>query len=184
MPRSMFARTAATGALLALTACSSSDGGGSGIGAIGSIGGASVPYQHSNAIMTSGYSETVIAPDRYRIQVKGPGGASRERFEKIATARAAEIGRDQRLGHFRIEGMQVASSCQNFRAMGKAGTAANAPEKTLTYAILTAEVSYAKNTTDPTYRSSKDFDALRAAVDQPDTSSAPAVDPAQPGQCS
>ncbi len=184
MPRSMFARTAAASALLALTACSSSEGGGSGIGAIGSIGGASVPYQHSNAIMTSGYSETVIAPDRYRIEVKGPGGASRERFEKIATARAAEIGRDQRLGHFRIEGMQVASSCQNFRAMGKAGASTNTPEKTLTYAVLTAEVSYAKNTTDPTYRNSKDFDALRAAVDQPDTSPAPAVDPAQPGQCS
>lgn len=183
MPRSMFARTAAASALLALTACSSSEGGG-GIGAIGSIGGASVPYQHSNAIMTSGYSETVIAPDRYRIEVKGPGGASRERFEKIATARAAEIGRDQRLGHFRIEGMQVASSCQNFRAMGKAGASTNTPEKTLTYAVLTAEVSYAKNTTDPTYRNSKDFDALRAAVDQPDTSPAPAVDPAQPGQCS
>lgn len=181
MPRQIIAPTAAVALLLALTGCSGGQTGG--IGAIGSITSPTVPYQHSNAIMSSGFSETALAPDRYRIQVKGPGGASRERFEKIATARAAEIGRDQRLGHFKIESMQISGSCETFQTKGKAG-ASNGPEKTLTYAVLTADVAYTKTPVDPTYRNSRDFDALRAAIDQPDTMPTPAVDAASPGQCS
>ena len=61
-------RNRALAALAALTLAACSSGGGvpglTGIGAAGPL-----PYQASNAIAPSGYSESIIGPDRYRIEV-------------------------------------------------------------------------------------------------------------------
>lgn len=178
-PRLMCAHLGAATVLLALAGCSGG-GGGSGSG-FTSFGQAAVPYQASNAIVSSGYSESQIAPDRYRIQVKGPASSSRERLEKIAAARAAEIGRDNRLGYFKLDGIQLGTHCETFKSGGKPGTE-GAPIKT-TFAVLTAEVAYTKSPPDQTYQDSKSFDQLRAAVDQPDAISSPVLDPATPAQC-
>ena len=96
------ARRAWRGLLAALTTAAlagCSSGPGSGIGetsAIGAFGGGPLPYQASSVIASSGYSESLIGPDRYRIEVKGPLGTPRQRMEKIAATRASRIGRSQR----------------------------------------------------------------------------------------
>src|SRR5688572_29198661 len=91
-------------AALALAGCS----GGVGIGA------GPLPYQYSNAIAPSGFSETIIGPNRYRIQVRGPLNTPRERMEKIAATRAAEIGKDNRLGFFKIDSVEVGTHCEKY----------------------------------------------------------------------
>jgi hypothetical protein len=161
---------AAVLAALAMAGCSSGPGG---------LGTGPLPYQHSN-FGQGGYSESLIGPDRYRIEVKGPPTTSRARLEKIAAVRAAEIGRDNRLGFFKIDGVQHGTHCQKVNP-GPRAPAASGP-KTLSYAILTADVSYAKTPPDPSYRDSRlSFDPLRAELEQDAALSAPAD--AAAGQC-
>ncbi|MGE0022870.1 MAG: hypothetical protein AB7S70_04470 [Hyphomicrobium sp.] len=177
-------RFASAGAALALlTAAGCAGGGGALTGSLGAIGPGTVGYEPSNIMAKSGYSETVIAPDRYRIQIRGPAATtSRERLEKIAAARAAEIGRTGRLGYFRLEGAQIGMECEKFRSGGKYNTGEKG--RALAYAVLTVEAAYSKQATDQSFQNSKNFDALRAAVDQPDAAATPAVDPAAAAQCS
>jgi hypothetical protein len=143
---------------------------------IGGIGAGALPYQHSNAIMNAGYSETLVGPDRYRIQVKGPLNTPRERLEMIAATRAAEIGKDNRLKYFKIEGFEHAASCQQYIQGGQRG-GAGAQKKQTGFAVLNANVAYAKDTTDPSYMDSKTaFDQYRSQLDQaPAAPSLPAV---------
>jgi len=133
-------------------------------------------YQHSNAIMSSGFSETTIAPDHYRIEVTGYPNTSRERLEKIAATRAAEIGSENRLGYFKITGFEHSSRCQKFIAGGqRAGS--GAAERKLSFTVLTADVVYAKQPPDPSYIEAKTaFDQYRAELDADTTPVAP-LDP-------
>lgn len=177
MPRGIDARLGAAIALLALAGCSGGGSGGGGLG--GAIGPATVPYQHSNAIYPVGFSESQVAPDRYRIQVKGPLSTPRERLEKIASARAAEIGKENRLGYFKIDGVQIAAECETFTPGGKpAGV--NGGQRTVGRTVLTADVTYTKSPQDPSYRDSKSFDQLRADLDLPPAGS---TEPAATAQC-
>lgn len=139
-------------------------------------------YQHSNAIMSSGFSETAIAPDHYRIEVTGYPNTSRERLEKIAATRAAEIGRDNRLGYFKINSLDHSTRCQKFIAGGqRAGVGAT--ERSLSFTVLTADVVYAKAPPDPSYVEAKTaYDQYRAELDA-DTAPSPPLDPAA-SQCS
>lgn len=164
----------ATGLLSALTlaACS---GGGVGLGT------GSLPYQSSNAIMPQGYSESQIGPDRYRIDVKGPLNTPRERLEKIAATRAAEIGKDNRLGYFKIENVQQTNHCKRYIEGGQRGS--NTQEKVSAYTMLTAEVSYSKQPGDPAYLDSRQaFDQYRAELDLPQAGAAAAL--SDTAQCS
>jgi hypothetical protein len=79
-------------AALALTSLVGCSAGG---GMTGALGPGPVPYQFANAMVSQGYSESQIAPDRYRIDVKGPINTPRDRLEKIAATRAAEIGKEK-----------------------------------------------------------------------------------------
>jgi len=155
-----------------LAGCSS---GASGLGAIGSITGTGpLPYQHSNALMPSGYSESLIGPDRYRIEVKGPIGTPRDRLEKIAATRAAEIGRDSKLKFFKVESVQQADHCKAYTVGGKPGSMGSGEKKTTAYTVLTADVAYAKAPADPAYLEAKPtFERYRAELDQDQTPPAP-----------
>jgi len=147
-----------------------------------SLGSGPLAYQHANIISPAGYSESQIGPDRYRIQVKGPLNTPRERMEKIAATRAAEIGRDNRLGYFKIDSVQHGSHCETFRPGPKA-PGSSSGSKTIGYAVTTADVSYTKAPPDTSYLEAKaSFDQLRAELDQDQSAPAP-VDPAA-AQCS
>ena len=139
--------------------------------------------QRGNAIAKTGYSESQIAPDRYRIEVRGPANASRQRMEKIAATRAAEIGKENRLGYFKIEGVQQAVKCEKYTTGTQRG-GTGTEKKVSAYTILSAEVSYTKNPPDTSYVDSKTaFDQYRAELDQQTTGPGP-VDPAALAQCS
>lgn len=167
-------------AALLLAGCSS--GGGTGGFSSGALSSASVPYQRGNAIAKTGYSESQIAPDRYRIEVRGPANASRQRMEKIAATRAAEIGKENRLGYFKIDSVNHATHCEDFRPGPRTPGGASGT-KTLTYAVTTADVTYSKSQSDPSYQNARQsFDQLRAELDQDATAPAPS-DPAAPVQC-
>ena len=172
-------RDTAAGALAAIGAVLAA-GCSAGVGILGSTG--ALPYQHSNAIMNAGYSETQLGPDRYRIQVKGPLNTPRERLEMVATTRAAEIGKDNHLKYFKIEGFEHATTCQKYIVGGQRGGSGAEKRKT-GFAVLNANVVYTKDTPDPSYVESKTaFDQYRSQLDQPQAGGLPA-DPAATAQC-
>lgn len=153
---------------LLLAGCSST-----GIGALAPPG--PLPYQPANAIMPVGYSESLIGEDRYRIVVKGPLGTPRERMEKIATARAAEIGQDAKHKYFKVEGVQLTTACQSYTVGGKPGSIGAGQNKRTAQAILTADVTYAKAPSDPAFAETRGaFERYRAELDQDQTPSVPA----------
>lgn len=155
-----------------LAGCSQGPGGISGIGSITAAG--PLPYQHASAFMPAGYSESIIGPDRYRIEVKGPIGTPRERLEKIATTRAAEIGRDARFKYFNVDAIQQSNTCKTYKVGGKPGSIGSGETKTSALTILTADVTYAKAPAGPTYLESKPtFERYRAELDQDQTPPAP-----------
>ena len=73
-------------ALLLLAGCA---------GGLSMAGREHAPYAASNAIMPVGFSETAIDPMHYRGEGQRHRQTPRERVEKIALARAAEIGVEQ-----------------------------------------------------------------------------------------
>lgn len=139
-----------------------------------SLGQAQAPlaYQHSNAFVNAGYSESLLAPNRYRIEVKGPLDTPRDRLEKMAATRAAEIGRDNRLGFFKIDEVRHTTHCDTYTPGARAPAGAAGSRK-IGYAKTTADVTYVKATQDPGYRDAKrSFDQLRAELDQPQAATA------------
>lgn len=141
-----------------------------------------IPYQHSNAIVSLGFQETQVAPDHYRIQVTGYASTPKERLEKIATTRAAEIGTENRLGYFKINAFEYATRCSQF----KAGTQrqANTETRKIQHVVLTADVSYTKTPSDPSFIEARTaFPQYRTELDQAQLPPVP-VDPAIAAQCS
>ncbi len=165
----------AAAAAIALAGCSSD---------ITGLGQGPLPYKYSNAIVPTGFSESVIGPDRYRIQVRGPVNTPRERMEKIATTRAAEIGKDNRLGYFRIDSIQHGTHCQTYVQGGAPTSPGSGVKKQTAYALLTADVYFAKTPPDASFLDSRQaFDRYRAELDQ-DQSAPPPLDPTDLQHCS
>lgn len=177
MPQRAELKRAIAFAALAVAGCSG------GAGGLGNLGPGPLPYQYSNAIAPSGYSESIIAPDRYRIQVQGPANTPRERMEKIATTRAAEIGKENRLGYFKIDSVQLNVNCQQYIVGGKPTSQGSGERKKSAYAVMTADVSYTKQPPDASYLDSRQFEQYKAELDA-DKTAPPPLDPAAVQQCS
>jgi hypothetical protein len=161
-------------AAIALAGCSSD---------IVDLGQGPLPYKYSNAIIPSGFAESVIGPDRYRIEVRGPVNTPRERMEKIAATRAAEIGKDNKLGYFRIDSIQHDTHCKTYIQGGAPTSPGSGTKKQTTYALLTADVSYTQSPSDPSYLDSRQtFERYRAELDQ-DQSAPPPPDSTALPQC-
>jgi len=168
-------RVAATLGAFILAGCSA--------GGMPGIAPGPLAYQHSNAIAPAGYSESLIGPDRYRIQVKGPANTPRERMEKIAATRAAEIGKDNRLGFFRIDSVQHDVNCETYTIGGKPTNQMSGQKKSTAYAVMTADVSFTKSPPDASFLDSRQtFDRYRAELDQ-DQTAPPPLDTAALPQC-
>lgn len=165
---------AVSAASVVLAACS---------GGLTGVGQGPLAYKYSNAIAPSGFSESIIGPDRYRIEVKGPANTPRERMEKIATTRAAEIGKDNKLGYFRIDSVQLNTLCQKYIQGGKPGSANAGNKKQSAMVVMTADVSYTKSPPDASFLDARQtFDRYRAELDQ-DQTAPPPLDPAAMQQC-
>lgn len=176
MPRHGFIHRFAAAALATFTLAACSSG-------MPGIAPGPLAYQHSNAIAPAGYSESLIGPDRYRIEVKGPANTPRERLEKIAATRAAEIGKDNRLGFFRIDSVQHNVNCEKYTVGGKPTNATSGQKRGSVYAVMTADVSFTKSPPDASYLDSRPtFDRYRAELDQ-DQTAPPPLDTAALPQC-
>lgn len=164
-------------AAVLLAGCSQGVGG---LGSIGSIGPATVAYQHSNMMMATGYTEELLGPDRYRITVTGYAHTPRERLEKIAQTRAAEIGTEMKLGAFKIENVALATKCEKYKVGVEKGGVGQ--QKAELYNVLTADVVYAKVPPDTSYVSAKEaFPQLKAELD---AQNLPPMPPDPLAQCS
>lgn len=146
----------------------------SGISGLSGLGPSKLQYQASNAIMASGFSETALAPDHYRIEVTAYPTTSRERMEKVAATRAAEIGKENRLGYFKINSVEQTTRCKKYTAGGTRG-GTGTEERKLAYVVVTADVTYTKSPPDTTYVEAKTaFDQYKAELDADVTPPLPA----------
>lgn len=118
-------------------------------------------YTESNMMSPTGYSERAISETQYAVRGTGTANTPRSRVEKLATARAAEIGVEQKFKYFKVVKVAHSVSCkkQFQNARGDKVPAHKLP-------LVDIEVVYAKDTKDPTYRSCSDtFKALSAELE-------------------
>lgn len=152
--------------------CSAGVSGISGLSGLAGLAPGKLAYHPSNAIVSTGYSETTVAPDHYRIEVTGYPTTPKTRMEKIAATRAAEIGKENNLGYFKISSVEQSTRCKSFTVGGQRGSG---EERKLAYVVLTADVTYAKSPPDTTYVEAKTaFDQYKAELDRDVTPPLPA----------
>ena len=128
------------------------------------MGPSKLSYSASNAIVSAGYNETMLAPDHYRIEITGYPSTPKERMEKMAATRAAEIGMENRLGYFKINSVEQTTRCKKFPTSGQRG--GSGEDRKLEYVVLAADVTYTKAPPDPSYIEAKTvFDQYKAELD-------------------
>jgi hypothetical protein len=106
-------------------------------------------YGAANMLSPAGYSQTKLDDMHFKVTATGTEATPKERVEKIARARAAQIGVDEKLQYFKVTGVQYGVSCTK-RQVGyksEASPAASRPTVVL-------DVVYAKEPGDPTFASS------------------------------
>ena len=101
-------------------------------------------YMRSNAFVLAGYSEKTIDDTHYEVRANGTAGTPRARVEKIAMARAAEIGVEGKLRYFKVAGVRHGVQCGKKQEIYK-GT----PQKALHYPTVMLDVQYAKGNAPP-----------------------------------
>jgi hypothetical protein len=99
-----------------------------------------------------GYSQTKIDDTHYQVQASGTEATPKERLEKIARARAAEIGVDEKLKYFKVTSVEHSVSCSKRQEGYKSST----PTPASAHPTVLLDVVYAKDPVDPAYQSSAD----------------------------
>lgn len=155
-------------AAAALAACSGngptlSPDAGSGAGA-GMVSLASVTsYGAANAIITTGYSDKELAPDHFEVRAKGSIVTPPEHLEKIALARAAEIGVEQKFPFFRTGPFTHVILCNQAKGATHKGSTVAAERAP----VVAIDVIYAKDAGDVSYLpAAETFERLRAELAQ------------------
>ena len=97
-----------------------------------------------------GYNQTKIDDTHYQVQASGTEATPKDRVEKIARARAAQIGVDEKLKFFKVTSVQHSITC-NRRQEGYKTTSTPASARP----SVVLDVVYAKDTTDPSFQSSR-----------------------------
>lgn len=144
---------------LALGGCSS-DSGGLSTGALGIGGGMTAGYTAANAILPVGYSEEQVDETHWRVRAHGTETTTRDRLEKIATARAAEIGSNNHMPYFQITGMADSITCGKEKKGYKTN---NTPA--VIHPLLTVDVTYSKSPMPGTRPSADTFSQLKTELD-------------------
>lgn len=133
-------------------------------GCSGSLGlaGDIAAYAPANAILPVGYSQMPIDEQHYQVSAAGTESTPGERVEKIAMARAAEIGVAQRLHYFKVTNVSRGIKCTK-----KKQGSAKVVELPASYRpTVTLDVVYAKTPLDADFRSSADtFAQLKSEID-------------------
>lgn len=115
----------------------------------------------SNAISPSGYVEQKMGDNQYQVGAIGTEATPKSRIEKIARARAAQIGVEEKLKYYKVTNVAFGIKCAKKHEFYKGGSTADASRPTVVLDVL-----YAKEPIDPTYVSTKEsFEALNSELD-------------------
>jgi hypothetical protein len=134
---------------IGLCCCSAPLAGCSSLSAMTSLSPPVAAYTAASAFSPVGYSQTKIDDTHYQILASGTEATPKERVEKIARVRAAEIGVDEKLKFFKVTSVQHSITCAK-RQEGYKTT----PTPSSARPSVVLDVVYAKDATDPTFQSS------------------------------
>jgi hypothetical protein len=117
-------------------------------------------YGASNALSPSGYNEMKVSDTQYQVTATGTEATPKARIEKIARARAAQIGVENRMKYYKVSSVQFGVACNKAHEFYKGG--ATPPGSRQTVLI---DVVYAKAPTDATFVSTAEsYDALSSEL--------------------
>lgn len=115
-------------------------------------------YGAANIFAPTGYSQTKLDDMHYQVKAMGTEATPKERVEKIARARAAQIGVDEKLEYFKVTSVQHGVSCTARKESYKSG-----PTPASSRPTVVLDVVYAKEAADPAFASSgQAYEALSA----------------------
>ncbi len=139
------------GFTLVLTAGLSAGCGGNSAGLGGLMGSAGpVAYQPSNAIAPNGYSHSELGPNRLRVRATGNLENSRAELEKLAMARAAQMGAEQHLKYVHVDAVAENIVCGGKKIVGPNEV------KIRHKRTVDVDVTFAKEAADATWLNTKD----------------------------
>ena len=94
----------------------------------------------------SGYSESKVSDTQYQVRATGTESTPKARIEKIARARAAQIGVEQKLKYYKVTNVQFGAHCTKKHEFYKGGATTAGSRQT-----VMLDVVYAKEPPDPSY---------------------------------
>jgi hypothetical protein len=143
-------RLCALSAAVTISACSS----------LPQLGPPVTAYSAWNVFSPSGYSEQKIDDTHYKVKATGTEATPTARLEKIARARAAEIGVEEKQQFFKVTSVQPAFSCVKAQAGYKSGGSGPSSRP-----VIVLDVVYAFERIDPGFVSSAEtFKALSSEI--------------------
>jgi hypothetical protein len=114
----------------------------------------------SNIMSPSGYSENKVSDTQYQVRATGTESTPKARIEKIARARAAQIGVEQKLKYYKVTNVQFGASCTKKYESYKGGATPGGSRQT-----VMLDVVYAKEPPDPSYVSAAEsYEALNGEL--------------------
>lgn len=119
-------------------------------------------YIAANALAPTGHSVSTLPDGRYRVTATGSPYTPANRLEKIAMARAAEYGMEQKMKFFQASAPQAAVRCGKTEYIER-GTKKKLPATG--YRVVEIDVAYANNQSDPSFQPAKQTaDTLKAEL--------------------
>jgi len=100
----------------------------------------------SNMMSPSGYTESKVSDTQYQVRATGTEATPKARIEKIARARAAQIGVEQKLKYYKVTNVQFGANCTKKHEFYKGGATTAGNRQT-----VMLDVVYAKEPPDPSY---------------------------------
>jgi hypothetical protein len=114
----------------------------------------------ANMMSPSGYSETKVSDNQYQVQATGTEATPKARIEKIARARAAQIGIEQKMGFYKVSSVEFGVACSKGHEFYKGGQTRPGNRQT-----VKLDVVYSKEPVDPSYVSTKEsYEALNGEL--------------------
>lgn len=110
-------------------------------------------YEAANALSPTGHHVADLGQGRYRITATGSPATPKARVEKIALARAAEFGLEQKQKFFQAAPAQHAIRCGKRDYLEK-GVKKQLPARG--YSVVEIDVVYASTAADPSFRPVKE----------------------------
>lgn len=115
----------------------------------------------SNVLSPSGYTQKKISDTEYQVGATGTEATPKARIEKIAIARAAQIGVEEKLKYYKVTNVQYGVACEKKTEFYKGGSTAPGSRQT-----VVVDVVYAKEPLDSGYVSAKEsFENLNGELD-------------------